>query len=409
MVEILDHAPSDWTSSERLVALAIAEHANDKTRRGYPGMELLTHRLGVDDKSVSRLLRQLSRKGYELRVPVGEDRKGQAVFATRSHRSVYRLPQLCPNEVHNTNTCLKRVAVSPPFDASDCPDGGGERVAVSPPIPEQRVTEPPPFNEERVASGSSKGGHMATPSPQYPSKNNPSSGAIENSPHTGRSDWRKIDEAKEEIEKIPEPLRTIVVSLADTNPDATRAEAAAVHQLIAKQAAEIGNPIKSVKYYTRIAETGGFGMALTNVRAQRAVSDDRAVADAAAAVKAEIIRLQESEPECGHGTPAGGSPHPKTGEPLCPLCRVGVAAPETVGEVERPDSARVADAYRLAWTEAGHGPIEITTIRTIERQARASLDNGFDLDFLIHIAQAAAPQREDLFRTASQLAMETAQ
>lgn len=396
MVEILDHAPADWTSSERLVALAIAEHANDQTRIGYPGMELLTHRLGVDDKSVSRLLRQLSRKGYELRVPAGADKKGRVVFATRSHRSTYRLPLLCPNEIHNTTTCLKRVAVSPPNTEDKTPKSGEERVAVSPPIPEQRVAVSPPNSRERVACGSQRVAiwpPLPLSTPQNPS---PQAGGSTAEASTTRKDWGTLDRrAKEDLEKVAEPLRTIFASLLESDPNVTRQEAQAVLTYIAQSAISAGNPIRGVKYYSAMARDG-FSAQLATVRAQRLVADDAAKADAQAAVKEQLAELRRTGPDCQHGTAAGNALHPVTGEPLCPSCRAGIPAKQSTDTQAAADRGRVATAYRAAWDAAGHEPIEMTTLATISAEARQMLADGRTLDELLQLAAPAAKARNTL-------------
>jgi DNA-binding MarR family transcriptional regulator len=405
MVEILDHAPDGWTSSERLLALAIAEHANDATRIGWPGMDLLTHRMNLDEKSVSRLLRQLAAKGFELRVGQGTDKKGRIVFATRSRRSVYRLPWLCPEEAHNTAACLERVAIPPPFEGEQ----GEEWVAVSPPIPEQRVAVSPPFSEERVAS-SSQWVAISPPlplsTPQEPSPQTDSK--IANAAHTGRRDWKAFDaeeqRAKASLEKLAEPLRTIAASLAETDPDATREEALAVLQLIVKQAHEAGKTIKSVRYYSTIANSGGFSMQLATVRAQRLTAGEKAKQDAHLAAKTELARLRETEPDCEHGTAAGRSPHPTTGALLCPQCRLGQPAPAQRQPTTPNPAQDVIDAYRASWAAAGHEPIEMTTLMAIGSEVAELLAARRSTRLLVELARIAGANRNTLTNTERQLA-----
>ncbi|MGK5681642.1 helix-turn-helix domain-containing protein [Actinoplanes sp. URMC 104] len=402
MVEVLDHAAADWTQSERLLALVIAEQANDKTRVCYPGMALIVHRLGVaDEKSVSRVLRRLSDRGYELRVPLSH-KDGRPVFAARGRQSVYRLPQLCPQGEHTTAACLKRVAVQPPISKVDGMPADAEWVAAQPPITEDatqgRVAAPPPNNAERVADRFPKGGRTATPSPQIPSKNIPSR-AHENAGHRGRRDWGQLDadtrRTTEAPEKLSEPLRTIYASLSDTDPGVTVDEARAVHTYIARQAVDAGTPIRSVKYYTAIARDG-FSTQLAAVRALRLAQQADARTEAERAVKDQIARLRETEPDCPHGTAAGASPHPATGEPLCPQCRRGIAVPTQARSGRTDGRARITDAYRIAWQAAGHEPIEMTTLTAIAAEARRLLGDGRSIDTLITLAGPAARARHTL-------------
>lgn len=89
---VLNHAPGDLDAAARLVLAVIADDANEKTRRSYLGMDLLSHRTGLLPDSVGKALRRLAKAGIEIRVPVGTDKKGRPVFAMRGHRTVYLIP-----------------------------------------------------------------------------------------------------------------------------------------------------------------------------------------------------------------------------------------------------------------------------------------------------------------------------
>lgn len=94
--EVLDHAPAGLAPLERLLLVVIAEAADDKTRRCWPGIDVLTRRVGVGQRQIARVLAQLEKRGYPLRVPSGVDRRGHPVFAARGHRTTYQLPELRP-------------------------------------------------------------------------------------------------------------------------------------------------------------------------------------------------------------------------------------------------------------------------------------------------------------------------
>lgn len=89
---VLDHAPADLTSGERLVLLVIADDANDTTRTGWPGLDVLVHRTGLSDRGIRKALERLAERGYEVRVPLGKTDDGRPVFAARGRRTTYAVP-----------------------------------------------------------------------------------------------------------------------------------------------------------------------------------------------------------------------------------------------------------------------------------------------------------------------------
>lgn len=89
---VLDHAPADLTSGERLLLLVIADDANDDTRLGRPGTDLLTHRTGMGARGLRSAFTRLAERGYELRVPITKDENGRPVYAVRGRRTTYRVP-----------------------------------------------------------------------------------------------------------------------------------------------------------------------------------------------------------------------------------------------------------------------------------------------------------------------------
>ncbi|MGW9637468.1 hypothetical protein [Nocardiopsis alba] len=89
---VLNNAPAEIDAAARLVLAVIADDANEKTRRSYLGMDLLSHRTGLLPDSASKALRRLAKAGFEIRVPVGTDKNGKPVFAMKGHRTVYLIP-----------------------------------------------------------------------------------------------------------------------------------------------------------------------------------------------------------------------------------------------------------------------------------------------------------------------------
>jgi len=96
VVEVLDYAPEDLTPAERLVLVVLAEDANDGTREGWPGMDKISRRTGLQPDSVRRVFQRLAKRGLEVRVPIGKDKRGRLVFAHEGAKTTYRIPRFTP-------------------------------------------------------------------------------------------------------------------------------------------------------------------------------------------------------------------------------------------------------------------------------------------------------------------------
>lgn len=100
---LADRLPASLSSGERLVALEIADLANEKTRLAY-GSQLLdtvVHRTGLaNQKQVGKVLGRLAANGVELRVPVcnkdGDilrNKAGRIVYAFEGRKLSFRIPE----------------------------------------------------------------------------------------------------------------------------------------------------------------------------------------------------------------------------------------------------------------------------------------------------------------------------
>src|SRR4051812_29085856 len=103
MVEILDHAPHDMGAPERLLLLALAEKADDASRRvlwakGTNPRSILMQRVGVSDSGLSKVLGRLAERGLDPRVVRGHDRHGRPIYAFEGSATEYVVPSLrgCP-------------------------------------------------------------------------------------------------------------------------------------------------------------------------------------------------------------------------------------------------------------------------------------------------------------------------
>ena len=61
---VLDFAPSHWTSSTRMVAIALADYANTDTGNAWPSIANLSRRSGVSVRQVQRCLREIEADGW---------------------------------------------------------------------------------------------------------------------------------------------------------------------------------------------------------------------------------------------------------------------------------------------------------------------------------------------------------
>lgn len=160
VVEVLDHAPAWLTTQERLLLVVLAETASDQSRTCWPGMEILTRRMGLSPRRVREVLADLAARGYELRVPSGVDKHGMPVFATKGHRSTYRVPSF---RQRGTDPAPFKAAEARPLSPPKRAGSGTQRrrkpvekgAGSRPPFPQEPSEEPsnhPRASYERTAA-----------------------------------------------------------------------------------------------------------------------------------------------------------------------------------------------------------------------------------------------------------------
>jgi hypothetical protein len=99
VVEVLDHAPPDLTPAERIVLVALAERCRDDTRRVLPSVDepvraMLLRRSGLGDSGLTKVLRRLAQRGLDVRIPLGLDGSGRALYAYDGRAAEFSVPQL---------------------------------------------------------------------------------------------------------------------------------------------------------------------------------------------------------------------------------------------------------------------------------------------------------------------------
>lgn len=117
--EVRDFHPRGWSKAEYLVALMIADDANDQSRRSWIPHELLAMRTDLGDRGLRAALQGLGDSGYEFRVIHGYGNDSRPVFASRGHAVDYVVPDL-----------IKGGTAVPPIGPVDNSKGG----MVVPPI-----------------------------------------------------------------------------------------------------------------------------------------------------------------------------------------------------------------------------------------------------------------------------------
>jgi hypothetical protein len=93
--EVRDNAPVEWTANERLVAWALADDANDETRRSWIKIPELMKRTGFrSERGLRMVLQKLADSGYEFRMVLTKDKQGRPVFAVKGRSLDFLVPRM---------------------------------------------------------------------------------------------------------------------------------------------------------------------------------------------------------------------------------------------------------------------------------------------------------------------------
>lgn len=175
---LADRLPAGLSSGERLVALEIADQANEQSRHAY-GSEtraIILRRTGyADEKQLGKVLTKLAKNGIEMREPVrskdGEpvrDKRGRVVYACNGHEmSEFVIPRL-----EDLPSCPERGTFPPEAAPERSPDRSSKREEGAPPGPEG-----PPSgaaSDAKVPRLVPKVPPAGHPSPQSPQENSSS-------------------------------------------------------------------------------------------------------------------------------------------------------------------------------------------------------------------------------------------
>lgn len=199
--QLADALPDGLSSGERLVALELADQANDRTRLafGHQLLALVARRCGfANEKQVGKVLGKLARRGIEFRVQVVRDgtplidKRGRPVFAFDGRETTYRIPAFGepaapppeeksppevpqagdhppderPREVSQSGD-LSLVVVSQPGEHFSTGDPG--ETPSGPPAGTAHETSGPPLGSEWSPAGVQVVPPAGDPSPHFPS------------------------------------------------------------------------------------------------------------------------------------------------------------------------------------------------------------------------------------------------
>lgn len=92
--EVARLAPQDWTSGELVVALMIADSANDGTRRAWISNAELCQLARMGERGVRKALAKLAERGFEFRSVKGVDKHGKEIFAMSGKGVEYQVPDV---------------------------------------------------------------------------------------------------------------------------------------------------------------------------------------------------------------------------------------------------------------------------------------------------------------------------
>ncbi|MER7280366.1 hypothetical protein ABT369_38615 [Dactylosporangium sp. NPDC000244] len=365
---VLYHAPAWIDPAAKLVLIAVAAKlaGTDPERTVSMGQDDLVAAANVDHRNVRRALARLADGGIEIRVALSKDKNGDPVYAHRGSVGQFRVPWFPKPDECGCPTCHKGGRQRPPSSARKADAKAG----TSAPLSEGKADSSAPLNPRKADAGGQKGGRQRPPLPTNQASK-PSIGRPENAAHATSHTQNRADGSSIRT-PLPESLQLIVDTLADA--DITEVEARAVHSRFITERKPQGT-----RLFHLVAGEGGipWRTALAGIRA-----------DAKAANIAKIAELGRSAP-CPHGQPGGDQPHPRTGEPLCPLCRTGTPAPD-------PDQPKPVETYRRLYTTTHERKPGLDLMAAVGQQHHELAKRGATPRQLDAVAASAAINGHDL-------------
>ncbi|GGN39033.1 hypothetical protein FHR83_006810 [Actinoplanes campanulatus] len=151
------------TASERVLLLELADNANDDTRVAYPGMGWILAACDIPSKKrAGEHLASIAAKWFEIRVEVGKDKNGNALYAMPKIQTRYRFPTRDELVARHGERKVPKIQG---LDACKVPENQG------PKVPENQGADGPkapdfqgPFSSKNFSPQSSNSSPPPTPS-----------------------------------------------------------------------------------------------------------------------------------------------------------------------------------------------------------------------------------------------------
>lgn len=321
---VADHAPATIKGTSRLLLIAIAMKTSGKDPRIPHVVEMaradLARRVACDESNIRQIVEALTRAGYDVRVPMGKDKEGRPVYATRGHLPRWCVPYFPPPDGccceacwHSTSSEKGESANAPSKKEGESMNAPNEKKGRSP-IQEGEFTNAPLPTTEKPSNQS---GAAATPP----------------APPTPASKRGEGEELRQKADKILTKAGH-QLSPADRN----RVHTATIASLTAghPEAAILEALSKPIDGLNQIG--AGLAARLTTLGAPPSLP-------APGSMTREQARQQ---PPCHHGRAGGWCINANGGQPWCPQCRRDVVAGVSIGpgETERseqPEAPSVAE------------------------------------------------------------------
>lgn len=177
-------AAAGLSQAERAVLFVVAERAHEHSRlmlRHRTDTESLFERirgaLGISEGSLGNVFGRLAKRGVEVRVPTGTDKRGRPTFANNGHNTRFRLPDFPASvALPPTQSSIDEWT----FPVENHPTESVDNSAGEPAKAHQPMDlhDGSPINEWTFEGERSIDGWTVSPSKEDPSKNSPSTPGV---------------------------------------------------------------------------------------------------------------------------------------------------------------------------------------------------------------------------------------
>lgn len=387
---------TDW---QKLVCLTVSTYADSKGGGIHPGIAGLMVDLGRNRSTIEDYLRWMRESGLIEVERRGNRRAGESdvyrlvIGSTPTQHVTVLTPEeyLEAKDVARAQIRAENAEKRRRYLAKHRADPGKHRTGRADHQPRNPSDEPRPMTGvDKSPKPQTEPGLITAINPGKAALSTPTANAVTSGSVTPSSSSTFHSQAKAgglstltDGPGVPESLRIVARALGAMDPSVTADEAKAVHHLIVDR-----HHPRSVKYFSRITEDGGYGRYLAEVRAQAA--EERSVA-----IASQVTELRQG-PNCDHGIPGGAALHPASGKALCPLCRRGAPPTDRHDDGPTPEHQQVAIEWGKTRQAAGMDGPPMPILTAVMAQAQRLLAAGVGLRDLLAVARDAGTHNIDL-------------